>query len=33
MLEKVGKDGSIRRGLGLHMKGDEYVGVDGTMGE
>jgi len=30
VLEKVGKDGRIRRGLGLHMKGDEYVGVDST---
>jgi len=32
-MGKVGKDIRIRRGLGLHMKGDEYVGVDRTMGE
>jgi len=33
VLGKVGKDRRIRRGLGQYMKGDEYVGVDGTMGE
>ena len=32
-LEKDGKDGRIRSRTSLHMKSDEYVGVDDTMGE